>query len=198
MLPIALMDPPRLSEFREEVEDPGNEFLLIKPAPKGKEWKGREYWRRALPMMREVYGDVCQYSCHFIPHDTGANSIEHFKPKDVYPAMAYSWSNFRIVCGRLNGRKGVKAVVDPFSIPSGLFEIEFPALLVKVSEDYDGPLLGLAEETIRVLGLNDESTCVKTRVLWYRNYINGDISFEVLKSMAPFLSFEMARQGLIV
>lgn len=154
-----------------------------------------EYWRAALPLMRTAYGDVCQYSSHWIPFDTGFASIEHFEPRDMEPALAYDWCNFRLVCGRLNGRRGVRGVTDPFQLPAGLYEIVFPSLLIRVSEGFSTYWTELANDTIRILGLNDESTCVKTRQAWYQAYKKGELDFDFLNRMAPFLAGEMQRSG---
>ena len=35
-------------------------------------------------------------------------------------------SNYRLVCGTLNSRKGTFEVLDPFMIEDGWFEIDFP------------------------------------------------------------------------
>jgi hypothetical protein len=197
MIPVALQPPPDVEVFETQVSRPGAAFLRSKPRPKGREWKGHEYWRRAIPWMHQVYGDVCQYSCHWIPRDTGFSSIEHFVSRESAPSEAYTWSNFRLVSGRLNGRRGTRRITDPSQMPEGLYEIVFPALLVRVGEGFDAELSMLADETIRVLGLNDESTCLANRVQWYRAYINGDISAGFLRGAAPFLAREMERQGLL-
>lgn len=197
MVPVALQPVPNAVEFDSKIASPGRSFLAKNSAPKGKEWNNHDYWRRAIPWMQEAYGQVCQYSSHWIASDTGANSIEHFDPKDTNPSRAYEWNNFRLVCGRLNGRRGTKKIVDPFSIPAGLFEIVFPALLVKVASDHPADLTRLANATIKTLGLNDENTCVRNRKNWFDAYKSGDVTFAFLQRCAPFLAGEMQRQGQI-
>ncbi len=194
MIPVIQKITPDPDRFENEVARPGRIFLAKNTSPKGKDWKGHEYWRAAIPWMKSTYGQVCQYSSHWISSDTGFNSIEHFQPKDLQPEHAYEWNNFRLVCGRLNGKRGVKPVTDPFLIPEGLYEIVFPALLVRVSSGYPPDLTDLAKKTIDILGLNDENTCVSNRKHWFFAYKNREINFEFLKKVAPLLANEMDRQ----
>ena len=51
--------------------------------------------------------------------------------------------------------------------------------------------------TIDRLGLNDEGTCLKSRVKWLRDYCSNDVSFDYLRRHAPFIVFELERQNLV-
>ena len=63
--------------------------------------------------------------------DTGWKTVEHFKPKDLHPGLAYDWDNYRLVCGLLNSRKRVnETILDPFEIEDGWFLLHFPSLQV--------------------------------------------------------------------
>ena len=42
--------------------------------------------------------------CHYC-HDSRANQIEHIKPKDMYPEVAFVWENYLYACGPCNGPK---------------------------------------------------------------------------------------------
>lgn len=37
-----------------------------------------------------------------------SSQVEHFRPKEVFPALAMTWSNFLWVCGLCNNQKGIK------------------------------------------------------------------------------------------
>lgn len=195
---IRVCPQPEPADFATQVRQPGMSFLLTNPQPKGDDWKGRDFWTRTIPAMRSAYKGICAYTCHFIASDTGWSSIDHFIPKTNFPHLAYEWSNFRFVCGRLNGRKGKHVdVLDPFTIDDYWFTIDFSSMLLK-------PAAGLSqidrckvEKTIHRLRLNDDETCVEARKNWLDAYCSNSVPFHFLEKMAPFLARELVRQGLV-
>jgi hypothetical protein len=193
MIPVAAKPEPE--DFGSVVRAPGTVFLAHTPNPTSKQWEKAAYWRRAGNWMQDAYGPICQYSCHWIAYDAGNATIDHFVPRKTSPGLAYEWSNFRYACGRLNSRKGVRAILDPFFMPPDVFEIGFPMLLVTVRATAPAAIRPLAEETITHLGLNDEETCVKTRQEWFKNYKEG-LPVARLSNFAPFLAAEIIRQGI--
>ena len=164
-----------------------------------KQWSTHSYWREVGPELHDAYAGICAYSCHWIPYDTGADTVEHFLPKDTYPTEAYEWNNYRLVCATLNGRKGAfEDVLDPFAIQTGWFTIDFPSLLVKPNADLEPGLQDSVDATILRLGLNDEGTCLRSRVAWLTEYCANNISLDHLRRRAPFIFTELQRQGLTV
>lgn len=194
MIHVALQPEP--SFFDERVRVPGLRFLAKTPNPTQGQWRRHSYWTKCLKQLHEEYSGICAYSCHWIPYDTGWRQVEHFKAKSVFPMEAYEWSNYRLVCGVLNGRKGTQTVLDPFFIQNGWFRIDFPSLLVKAAPDLDTELSAVIQRTIKVLGLNDEDTCLKTRAKYIESYCRGAIDFPYLQEEAPFIAMELERQGL--
>lgn len=54
--------------------------------------------------------------CHYC-EDSKADEVEHFLPKDVYPNLCYTWSNYFYSCGPCNTKKNNKcAVIDPINM----------------------------------------------------------------------------------
>lgn len=195
MIHVDKKPPPAIFDAR--VRLPGTKFLAKYPNPTTRLWNTHAYWRRVLPQLHDAYAGICTYSSHWIPYDTGADTVEHFLPKTPNPPEAYSWSNYRLVCATLNGRKGIEMVVDPFTIADGVFVIDFPSLLVKPADDVLDPLLTDALNTITLLGLNDEGTCWKARERYVKNYCEGDITYHFLELEAPFLAREILRANLV-
>lgn len=187
---------PEPAVFDSAVRKPGKAFLAKVSRPRGSQWRGREYWREIGQILHQAYNCVCAYSCHWIPHDTGGRTVEHFRPKDTHPDQAYEWSNFRLVCSTLNGRKGTRTILDPFVIPTGWFHIEFPSLLVKSSPALSEGEQRQVEQTRDILGLNDEGTCLASRFHYISALCRNEISFDYLRRAAPFLAAEIDRQGL--
>ena len=196
MIAVALHPEPK--DFGELVRKPGKEFLKATPKPTAKQFRTRAYWRHILPALHDAYKGICAYSCHWIPYDTGADTVEHFKSKVKTPKLAYEWKNYRLVCGTLNGRKQeFTDVADPFHVQSGEFVLEFPSLIVKPGKQLKGARLKLVESTIARLQLNDEGTCLKSRIRWVLDYCDKGITFDYLAKCAPFIAYELRRQRLV-
>ena len=149
-----------------------------------------------LRALHQAYGGICGYSCHWIPYDTGADTVEHFKPKSKYPKDAYEWKNYRLVCQLLNGRKkDQEGLFDPFLIKNGWFIIEFPTLLVKPAPGLPKTLHDRLITTRDVLGLNDEDTCMMMRQQFVTDYCVKEISFAHIEKRTPFLAIQMKEKG---
>jgi hypothetical protein len=162
-----------------------------------RDYSKHAYWRRALKQLHGSYSGICAYTCHWIPFDTGFSTVEHFRPKETTPRLAYEWSNYRLVCGTLNGRKGSHGdVLDPFLVEDGWFVLDFPSLLVKPASGLSAQRRRRVERTISRLKLNDDETCVQARFRWVMDYRNDLIAWPALQRDAPFIAAELVRQGL--
>ena len=160
------------------------------------QWNGHAYWRRALGELHTTYRGVCAYTCHWIAYDTGSETVDHFVPKSVKPSLAYEWNNFRLACGRMNGRKGNhQDVLDPFTLPRHVFELDFPSLQMRPSRQHSTDLVAKAKGTIERLGLNDE-LCVGARWSYVKAYCESHITLQFVAERAPFIHEEIVRQKL--
>ena len=185
-------------DFDRVVRSPGQKFLTTHRRPTAKQFRSHNYWVKILKQLHENYNGICAYSCHFIPYDTGSDTVEHFKPKSLHPSEAYSWNNYRLVCATLNGRKGNREdVLDPFVIDDSWFSLEFPSLLVKPTRDLNKNLKKMVFTTCMRLGLNDENTCLKSRERYIKDYCQGHIDFFYLSRDAPFIARELRKQNLV-
>ncbi|HEX8070836.1 MAG TPA: hypothetical protein VF546_12845 [Pyrinomonadaceae bacterium] len=193
------IDPrPEPDIFNARVRVPGLKYLAANPRPTTGEFNNHSYWRRILQNLHDAYRGICAYSCHWIPYDTGADTVEHFLPKDIHPNQAYEWDNYRLVCATLNGRKGTFGdVLDPFHIEDGWFVLDFPSLQVKPADGLDDTLTAQVWATITRLKLNHDGTCLKARERYVKNYCKGCITMEFLWEEAPFIAYELERQGLV-
>ena len=148
--------------------------------------------------LHTAYSETCAYSCHRIALLTGFSTVEHFVPIKVDPQKAYEWDNYRLVCGRLNGRKGAhQDVLDPFDLADNVFALDFPSLQVKPGSGLGSQLEDDVWATINRLRLNDDETCVSDRQELVRDYCTCEISFDHLRKEAPFIAHELERQGLV-
>lgn len=193
------IDPrPEPDIFNDRVRVPGMKYLTHTPSPTTSEFNNHSYWLRVLRNLHDAYRGICAYSCHWIPYDTGADTVEHFLPKAIYPKQAYEWDNYRLVCGTLNGRKGIfDDVLDPFHIENGWFVMDFPSLQVKPAEGLDGTLTTQVWATINRLRLNHDGTCLRARKRYVKYYCKGCIDMAYLWEEAPFIAYELERQELV-
>jgi hypothetical protein len=189
---------PEPGVFHDRVRRPGHEFLKTNPKPTSRQLEKRPYWKRVKSELHSAYKGICSFSCHWIPHDTGSITVEHFYPKSNYQHLAYEWSNFRLMCGTLNGRKGnYEDVLDPFAIHNGMFVLQFTSLIVRPFEGLDGATAKSVRATIDRLQLNDEGTCLQSRFHYVDQYCNGQVNFSHLDEEAPFIAYELRRQKLV-
>lgn len=196
MIPVDLQQEPAV--FEASVRAPGRRFLSRTPNPTSKQFTNHSYWRRILKELHDAYGGICAYSCHWIPYDTGADTVEHFRAKTLFPRQAYEWDNYRLVCATLNGRKGIyDDVLDPFDLENDWFVIDFPSLLVKPAAGLEAGAVQEVLSTINRLGLNEEGTCWRGRERYVRNFCKKCITFEFLREEAPFIAHELDRQRLV-
>lgn len=194
MIKVRLAVEPK--NFVELVQKPGKKFIATNPEPTQKQWKQNNYWVRIAKDIHRTYSGVCAYYCQYIPKVTGSKTIEHFKPKSKHPNQAYIWSNYRLVCGMMNGRKGNNEdVLDPFDIEDDWFIINFNTYMVEPSELVDTQTKSRIDKTIRRLNLNDDE-CVEGRMEALERFADrGDIKY--LDFWVPFIAKELRRQELV-
>lgn len=187
---------PEPPDFDVNVRQPGLTYLASLAPGTTVIFASREYWRRSLLDLHAAYNSICAYTCHWIAPDTGSDTVEHFLAKSTNPELAYEWRNYRLVCGRLNGRKGAHTdVADPLEIVDDMFVIDFPSLQVKAGTNISDANRLLATTTVDRLKLNDER-CIRTRQAYVENFRDGHISFDYLTRRAPFIAQELDRQGI--
>lgn len=185
---------PEPADFQEKVRAPGEAFLRSIPPGSRIKFQGREYWRASKEDLRQAFGHICAYTSIYVEEVTGADTVEHFISKHSQPNLAYEWSNFRFVCSRMNGRKGIKTdVIDPLLVTHDLFNLDFPSLLLLVNPQ--SPLAVIAQTTVKTLGLNDEK-CINSRLRYARLYADNHVDEHYLSLHAPMIHRELVRQGI--
>ena len=198
MIPVAKQPAPE--DFHSKAGQKGARVLArYRPAPPVKAgfWEGKEHWRSALDDLCESYGRVCAFAAMRIELVTGSRSVEHFKPKRLYPHLAYEWSNFRLVCGMMNGRKGdYEDVLDPFEIPNHTFDMNPLSGEVLIHRHCPARLRQKAETTRIRLKLN-EGECLRARQEHLKKLFDGDWSLAEARRQSPFVVGCLERQGLI-
>lgn len=155
-----------------------------------------DHWSAALPMLTEVYGPTCMYSCFLLRRGVDDGSVDHFIPKSIAPARAYDWDNLRLALPRFNRAKGARVdLLDPFTLRAGTFALDLVFGQVKVGQGCDPALAPAARVTIAALQLNGRDTCAR-RVELVDAYLEGAIPLHHLRRENPFVAAEIERQGL--
>ena len=114
--------------------------------------------------------------------------------RDEDPNKAYEWENFRLSRWRINTRKrNHKDVLDPFTIGESWFELDFTTFGIKPnSELKDANIKKAIQETIDRLDL-DNTDYREARESWFNNCRDN---IAELEKKAPFIAYEMKRQGI--
>lgn len=191
MIPVHPQSQPE--QFDEKVKIPGNKYLATTPRPNHKQWRSHTYWTAILKDLHKAYHGICAYYCQYVPFVTGFDTVEHFKPKSKYPELAYEWSNYRFVCGHMNGKKGNhEDVIDPFTVEDGWFQVDFDTFMVRPNPELPNTDYQRVLKTIKRLKLNDRD-CVNGRIEVLRQFSRFK-NIDFLNFQAPFLARELQRQ----
>jgi len=199
MIPVNPQSPP--SDFNSKVRNPGQRFLRTFPGRPSDNDYGRnkaKYWVLALDQLYFKYNKICAYSAELIfsTKKKRQHSVDHFIPKskDIDLSFVYEWSNFRLCLKQINNFKDSDFVIDPFKIKYDWFIIDFEVNRIKPNTGLD-PILRLEIiNTIRILDLNNIIFQNK-RTAWIDRYYKGITDLNGLQQKAPFIRYEIVRQG---
>ncbi|MBV9469447.1 MAG: hypothetical protein JO316_26115 [Abitibacteriaceae bacterium] len=197
MIPVTMQPEP--PDFDTKVRQEGQKFLQKNPSPqKRAEWKNYECWTDALPNLRRAYNNICAYCAQWVSKPTGTPTVDHYIPIAARPDLAYEWSNYRLACLLMNSYKREhQDVLDPFNIKANWFIIDFSSYMVLPGENLTASEKTQVTATIARLKLNDDEACLSSRKAWIDEYTTGEISFSHLEKKAPFIAYELKRQGLV-
>ncbi|MDD1429409.1 hypothetical protein MEO94_34325 [Dolichospermum sp. ST_sed9] len=196
---IPIKPQPEPDDFDEKVRQPGLAFLSRFPNSNNKDYENNKatYWRESLSDLYDAYNNICAYSAQWIPFDTGSPAVDHFIPKSKEHKSAYEWNNFRLTCSKMNSKKHTHLdVIDPFALPEDSFIINFPSMFIKPNNNLLEPLKGRVISTIARLKLNEENR-PQRRLNLLQGYYKEEYGFKHFKKMAPFIAYELERQGLV-
>lgn len=158
--------------------------------------------RRQLSIFRrveEALAALCSGAerCMFC-EDNAGNQIEHFRPRSLYPGLAYAWVNYLYACGQCNLKKGDRFAIfstsgdvlklsasdkEPEHGPSVLIDprhddpLDYLQLDLKggplfVEKHTSGAACHRARYTIDSLGLNTRTALVGARRVAYEDYVS--------------------------
>lgn len=183
------------ANFNTQVRQPGVAFLAQTPNPTYKQWISKNYWSTVSKELYEGSGGICAYSGCLIPYVVGTPTIDHQRPKDIYPALAYEWDNYILAALLPNSLKRKHLVLDPRKIGDDWFELNIPTLEVEPNTNKSPRIVKWVEETIKHLKLNDKRYIVM-RQNNISPFIHGNWDYDYLLIASPFIAKELTRQNL--
>jgi len=199
VIPVASVTEP--ADFDRKVRVPGTTFLTTTPNPTVRQWRGKDYWRRALGDLFGAYDEICAYCASWTKRATNIStpqdsSVDHFVSKSSQPSQAYEWNNFRLCRSRLNMRKDMhQDVLDPFILAPGWFKLDFRTFFLVPSPTLTAVDSKRVEATIDRLQLNDDNDYVNERIGAIREYCLDRATYTQLLNRYPFIAVEMRAQN---
>ncbi len=149
------------------------------------------YWLGIQPALADGFSNRCGWWAMHI--EDGA--VDHYRSKKNHRRLTYSWSNYRYIAGTVNGSKKNHddAVLDPFEIGPGWFEVLLPSMLLVKTALLPLNLRVKADFTLKQLKLRDGAKVLRSRKRWYEGYKNGKITMAGLEDYAPLIATAVKR-----
>lgn len=182
---------PEPKDFDAKCRQKGLDWLLRNPKGTRKQKRPKDYWSPFRPALADRFADLCAYGAMYEPVGT----VDHFEPVDAHETLAYEWLNYRYASGWINSSKSkCVAVLDPFDVQPGWFEVLLPSLQVVARKDrIPVALHALADDTLRRLHLRDDERIVRQRRKWLEMYESGRLDLEGLRAFAPLIADAVER-----
>jgi hypothetical protein len=158
-----------------------------------------DFWCNVLDELCDAYQHRCAYLGMRIHPGTGHRTIDHFVHKARAWNLVYEWSNYRLCAGLVNAKKGTSVLpYDPFTLPDDLVALELVTLRVVPGAAAAGPDEHVVKTMLNeTLGLN-ERPFRKLREGYVNDYLTGGMPLWMLERDAPFLAYELRRQGYLL
>lgn len=192
MIPVnrQIMDP-EPPDFDAKCRQKGLAWLQKNPKGTRKQKRPKDCWSPFRTALLDRFSDLCAYGAMYEPVGT----VDHFQSVDANESLAYEWLNYRLASGWINSSKNkCAAVLDPFDVQSGWFEVLLPSLqLVAKKDRIPVELHALADETLRRLHLRDDERIVRQRRKWLEMYESGRLDLEGLRAFAPLIAQAVER-----
>lgn len=175
-------------DFDDQCRRPGLQWLRKNPASQ----KFPAYWTQFQPMLAEAFKDRCGWWAMRIED----GDVDHYLSKKNHRRRAYQWKNYRYIAGTVNSSKRNldDAILDPFEICTGWFEVELPSMQLRTTASLPPGLQTKAAFTLRKLQLVNGLKVRRNRKRWYDDYKkhledpSKGISLGALEEYAPLVA----------
>lgn len=180
---------PEPARFESDARQPGTVWLAANP----EEGRPIDLWTPFKGYLRDGFGSLCGYAAMLDP--TGG-TVDHYLSLRNHRHLAYEWSNYRFASSTMNSikRNADEAVLDPYEVEGGWFEILLPSLQMRVTALVPPQHRQRAEATLARLRLRDDERMIQWRRSWYEMYEAGELSLEGLERVAPLIAAAVRNQ----
>jgi hypothetical protein len=187
MIPVAKVDEP--AGFDVKVRKTGQIWLTSTPGVR----RPRPFLNAYIGALNKGFHGLCGYAAMLDP--TGG-TVDHYLSYKHHPNLAYEWTNYRFAAATLNSSKknADDAVLDPFEVGAGWFEIILPSLQLCLTDRVPAGQRKKAEYTLKRLRLRDGEGVIRWRQTWYEMYQRGKLSLEGLREVAPLIAEAVERE----
>ena len=177
---------PEPADFDVKCRQKGLDWLQKNPQGTRKAKRPKNYWSPFRPALADRFSNLCAYGAMHEPVGT----VDHFQPVNADETLAYEWHNYRYASGWINSSKNrCAAVLDPFDVKPGWFEVLLPSLQLVARKDLIPEALHpLADETLKRLHLCDAERTVRPRRQWPKLYEQGHLDWAGLQELAPLIA----------
>lgn len=100
---LALEDPVRRTGFRA-YDTTHPERVLPRKGKKSADCDFKAIWGKCKEALATMSHRKCSY-CESPIEGRRSGAVEHFRPKSLFPSLAYVWENYFLGCGGCNGAK---------------------------------------------------------------------------------------------
>jgi hypothetical protein len=175
--------------FEAKCASAGRKWLQAHPGAR----RPRDYWSQFKSHLADGFGQLCGYSAMYSPVGT----VDHYQSWKHNPMLAYDWDNYRFAEGWINSSKQTvdSAVLDPYEVEPGWFEITLPSLQLKVTDRVPPKYRARAELTLQRLHLRDDERIIRQRRKWLELHESGRLTLEGLAEVAPLLADAVRRRA---
>lgn len=176
--------------FDRDVRQRGNAWLAANPGAK----KAKDFWS---PFKSDLCDGFRRLSGYAAMLDPTGGTVDHYRSFRNYPRLGYDWANYRFASSTMNSIKGNAddAVLDPYEIGDGWFEIVLPSLQMRMTDRVPPEDRARAEETLVRLRLRDDERLIRWRQSWYELYQDGRLRIEGLEAVAPLIAAAVRKAG---
>jgi hypothetical protein len=153
----------------------------------------KDLWSPFLAHLADGFSHLCGYAAMLDP--TGG-TVDHYLSWVNHRHLAYEWSNFRFASYILNSSKKTadEAVLDPYLVQPGWFEIILPSLQLRMTDKVPVAQRAAAEFTLKRLKLENGEKIVRWRQQYYERYRAGQLTLEGLREIAPLIADAVERE----
>ena len=188
MIPVAPTSEP--ASFDDECRQPGIAWLAQHTGYN----RPRDFWSAFEAELRAAFGGRCGWCAMLIMR----GQVDHFIPIATLKStgrdeLAYEWRNLRYIDAWLNQKKRDSAVLDPFEVQDGWFEVILPSLQLRATNRLPAELHDIAEFTLQRLGLRDHEVIIRYRRGWFEKYTKGELALDGLRDFAPLIADAVER-----